>query len=280
MRILVTGSSGMLGNALLKALDAEHEVRGFDVRDGMDITSFNSVYSAVSEFRPDWVLHAAAYTRVDDSESHHEEAHQVNALGSRNVAVAAYENNCPILYYSTDYVFDGKSRVPYRELDTTAPLNEYGRSKLAGEELVRHANPGHLIVRTSWLFGPGGPNFIDKVADRVRAGEALRVVNDQVGSPTLTRDLAAKSMELISRNVRGTYHVTNSGECSWYDLALEIVSILGIEVPVTAIKSSELSLPARRPTYSVLSNYFLQLDGFGRLRSWKEAVAAHLRGRS
>jgi len=275
-KVVVTGSAGMLGRELVAAFEGAFEVWGVDLEE-MDVTSLGETRRVLEQIKPEWIVHAAAYTRVDDAERESLEAHRVNALGTRNVAAISLELGSAVLYFSTDYIFDGKSGRPYTEFDIPSPLNEYGRSKLAGELLLQHLNPRHLVVRTSWLFGPGGPNFVDTIREKALQGNPLRIVDDQCGSPTYTRDLAQMSLELVRRDLRGTYHVTNSGCCSWFELAEAIISSLEQDVPVVPISTSEFPRPATRPLFSVLENHMLQVEGIPQLRFWKEALSEHLR---
>lgn len=279
MNIVITGATGMLGRALHNLLQAVHSVHPLSSED-MDIRSLPQVRARISDLKPDWIIHAAAFTRVDEAESNTLEAYRVNGLGTRNIATAAHENGSKLLYYSTDYIFDGRSQRPYREWDPPAPLNEYGRSKLAGEFFIRSLCPAHLIVRTSWLFGPKGrnspPHFVDKISERAQARKQLRVVNDQRGCPTFAPDLARMTLCLIERGARGVYHATNSGDCSWYDFAREIVRIKGLDVEIAPVSSSELEAPARRPAFSVLDNYVLKLEEIPPLRPWSEALRDYL----
>lgn len=274
-KVVVTGSAGMLGQELVKTFREAFRVWEVDLQQ-MDVTSLDQTRRVLGEIRPDWIIHAAAYTRVDDAESESREAHRVNALGTRNIAAVGFELGSAVLYYSTDYVFNGESRKPYTEFDAPSPLNEYGRSKLAGEVLLRWLNPRHLVVRTSWLFGPGGPNFVDTIRLKSREGRPLRIVSDQCGSPTYTLDLARMSLELVERGLLGTYHVTNAGHCSWFELADAIMTILKRDVPVVPVSTREFPRPAKRPSFSVLENHMLQVEGISPLRFWKEAVAEHL----
>ncbi len=278
MRVLITGAGGMLGKRLVEASSARHQTHAFTRRE-LDITSILAVRRKVEEVQPDWIVHAAAFTRVDEAESN-PEAFQVNALGSRNLAAAAFESGSSMLYFSTDYVFDGRSGKPFREWDPTGPLNEYGRSKLAGESFVRSLCPSHLIVRTSWLFGPDGSNFVDKIIERARNTPRLKVVGDQRGSPTYTQDLAATSLSLLERGARGTYHVTNSGDCSWFEFAQTFLRIAGLHTEVVPVSSRDFHADAERPAYSVLDNCMLKLEGLPLLRNWGEAVAAYLESRN
>jgi dTDP-4-dehydrorhamnose reductase len=276
MKIAVTGAGGMLGQALCKAF-SNHSIHALSSRD-LDITSLQAVRALFRDLKPDWILHTAAFTNVDDAESNSFEAYRVNALGTRNVAAAACDNQSRLLYYSTDYVFDGKLDRSYREWDSANPVNEYGRSKLAGESFVRSLCPFHLIVRTSWLFGPGGSHFVQKTLQRAEKDRQLKVVHDQHGSPTFTPDLAYMTLCLVEADKRGTYHATNSGECSWYEFACEIVTLSEIKAEVNPIASSELGAPAQRPVRSVLDNYLLKLEGIPLLRPWQSALATFLKG--
>ncbi len=264
-----------MGRALVQILGARHDLVPLE-RNDLDVSGLNAVRETVGRIQPDWIVHAAAYTRVDDAEREPEAAWRTNALGSRNVAAAAREAGAAMLYYSTDYVFDGRSRRPYSEWDATVPLNVYGRSKLGGEQEVRHLCPAHLIVRTSWLFGPGGSHFVGKILEHARHNRPLRVIDDQVGSPTYTLDLAAASLQLLDANARGIFHVTNSGSCSWYELACTVLELAGLEVPISPIPTSEFPTPATRPAYTVLGRSCFEAIGAPPLRPWQEAVADFL----
>jgi len=276
MKIAITGATGMLGQALCKAF-ARHSVYPLSSRQP-DVASLHDVRQKLSDLKPDWILHTAALTRVDEAESNPFETYRVNALGTRNLAAVAAENGSRLVYYSTDYVFDGTQKRPYREWDPTNPLNEYGRSKLAGEFFVRSLCPAHLIVRTSWLFGSKGSHFVEKILQLAQEKESLDVVSDQLGSPTFTTDLAYMTLCLVEGKKKGTYHVTNSGNCSWHEFAREIVSLSGLSLQVNPVESSAYSTLARRPANSVLENYLLELEGIPLLRSWKSALEAFLNG--
>ncbi len=276
MRVLVTGAAGMLGQAVMPALAAAgHEAHGGDLP-GLDVTRLEVLQAAVVRFRPDWVLHLAALTKVDDCESRSSEAFRVNGLGARNAALAAEACGATLLALSTDYVFDGTATAPYGEEAAAAPASVYGASKWAGEQAVRAVTPRHVIVRTSWLFGPGGPNFVDTILRKARAGEALRVVDDQRGSPTYARDLAEGLIRLMTAGRHGTYHCTNSGECTWYDLAAHVLAGAGLDVPLARTDTASFPRPARRPAYSVLSNARFEAVTGWRMPPWQDAVRRHL----
>jgi dTDP-4-dehydrorhamnose reductase len=276
MRIAVIGESGMLGRMLCRKVAAEgHDLCAPSLEE-LDITCLETTRRILREVGADWVLNAAAYTYVDKAETEPIEAYRVNALGARNVAVAAHEAGSRLLHYSTDYVFNGSSTKPYREWDATEPKGVYGLSKRAGEDFVRWHCPAHIIARTSWLFGPDGVNFVTKILERSASQKQLKVVDDQRGAPTYTADLAAMTLRLIDRELRGTYHVTNSGDCTWYDFAAEIMRIRKAPVELLAVTSAAFASAAPRPAYSVLDNFLLKLEGIPLLRSWREALAEFL----
>jgi dTDP-4-dehydrorhamnose reductase len=251
VKVLVTGAGGMLAHALVPELTR----RGHDVlalgRTDLDVTVEDAVRARIHAVRPDAVVQCAAYTRVDDAEADEDRAHEVNARAAAFVAAACSEVGARFVYPSTDYVFDGTATTPYAPDAPTAPINAYGRSKLAGEAASRVADT--LIVRTSWLYGPGGRNFVHTILDRARSGAPLRVVDDQRGAPTSTVDLAAIIATLLERDApAGTYHATNSGETTWYGFACAALELSGVSAALEPCSSAEFPTPARRPAYSVL----------------------------
>jgi dTDP-4-dehydrorhamnose reductase len=274
--VAVTGSGGLLGRAVLDELEAHgHAWLGLP-RGAADATDKAALLAALEPFRPDWVFHLAAFTRVDACESEPDRAFLVNGLAARNAALAAAALGASVLAVSTDYVFDGSASRPWREHDPARPLGVYGRSKWAGEQAVREVHPRHTVVRTSWLFGPGGANFVDTILVRARAGQPLAVVGDQRGSPTRTRDLAVGLRLLAERGEYGTFHCTNAGDCTWHELALHALARAGLAAPVERITTERLGRPAPRPAYSVLDGgWFAQVTGH-RMPHWKDAVDAHL----
>jgi dTDP-4-dehydrorhamnose reductase len=277
MKILIAGAHGMLGTDLMEKMRPGHEVQGLG-RGELDIRDADQCMRRVEGFRPDIVINAAAMTNVDGCELNVEEAFLVNSRGTENLAAAAAAFNSRLVYYSTDYVFDGKKAEPYRESDTPNPQSVYGRSKFQGEEKARAMVPDHLILRTSWLFGCNGKNFIRTIVSAAREGEPLRVVNDQKGSPSFTRDLAAHTRAMLERGCRGTYHVTNRGSCSWYELAKTAVQWAGVkDASIVPVTTPEFPRPARRPANSVLANERLDQEGFPPLRPWQDAVQDYIR---
>jgi dTDP-4-dehydrorhamnose reductase len=276
LRIAVTGAAGMLAKALLPQLAAAgHEVKALR-RDQADVTSLPALRAAVEPFAPEWVIHLAAFTRVDDCEREVELAYRVNGLGARNAALAAASCGAAVLAISTDYVFDGRGTRPYREYDPIAPLSVYGKSKWAGEQALREAAPRHVIVRTAWLFGAGGANFVDSILRKARHGEPLAVVDDQRGSPTWTGDLARALVRLVAAAEFGTYHCTNGGECTWHELARHVVTRAGHDVPVERTTTADLARPAPRPVYSVLDGSWCEHVTGYRMPHWKDAVDRYL----
>ena len=276
MRILVTGSTGMLGKALVQVLSRKHDVIGvcskdFDIRDG------NAVMAALRAQAPQLVVHLAAYTDVDGCEEHPLLAQETNAAGTESVAQACAEIGATLLYISTDYVFDGKQTEPYTEDDRPNPINVYGSSKWLGEKHLQALLDRFFIVRTSWLFGPWGKNFVRTILRLAGQQQTLRVVSDQLGSPTYTRHLASKLSELLETEAYGIYHVTGSGSCSWFEFAQNIVDVWPMAgVKVVPISSGECGRPARRPTNSVLENRRLSLLHTGFLPHWKAGLASYL----
>lgn len=282
MKVAVTGANGQLGTDLRKVL-TDFAVIPLTHKD-IEITDIGSVKEVCYKYQPDIIINTAAYVRVDDCETDVDRAFAVNALGVRNIAVAAQEIGAKLIHISTDYVFGGKTELrstPYTEFDTPIPPNTYGKSKLAGENFVLHLCHKHFIIRTSGLFcaagrsGKGG-NFVETMLKLARERDELSVVNDQVFSPTYTKDLARKIAQLITTEYYGIFHITNRGACSWYDFATEILRLAGLKTPVTPITSAEFPQKARRPGYSVLDNYHLRLLGMDDVRSWQEALKDYL----
>lgn len=246
-------------------------------RNDFDITDLGKSLSRIREIRPDYLIHAAAYADVDGSELNPEKAYHVNGIGARNVTMACAEIGCPIIYISSDYVFDGTKNEPYNEWDRTNPINKYGLSKLIGEQFVKALTNKFYIVRTSWLYGKKGNNFVETILRLLADKDEIDVVGDQTGSPTFTYDLAQKLRELIGKGY-GIFHITNSSQCSWYEFAVEIAGIRGIKKRINQITSDKFKRPARRPSFSVLNNTMLKLEGLKELRHWQDALKEYLTG--
>jgi len=282
MRVLVLGARGMLGTDLIeewkKASPADELVSAG--RAEADLRDESQVDQLVSKAKPDWVVVCAAYTDVDGCEKNRELAFQVNSSGVRNVARSAEKMGARVFLVSTDYVFDGQGTRPYETGDPVAPINAYGASKAAGEEALHRTSSAWCIARTSWLFGMHGPSFPQKILQAAKTRPELSVVNDQVGSPTYTRDLARAMARLAGKEARGIVHISNEGVCSWFDFAREILRQSGLgSVLIEPITTDQSARPARRPNYSVLSPSSLEAYGI-RLRPWQQALAAFLKERS
>ena len=253
MKILVLGYKGMLGTDLMAGLGGTHDVTGKDV-DDFDITSASDCRGVIGGSGADVVINAAAYTNVDGCETNEVGSFAVNAEGVKNAALACRESGSRLVHFSTDYVFDGTKRGPYVENDICNPINTYGKSKLRGEEYLREISDNYLLIRTSWLYGRNGRNFVGAIVERAEETGRLEVVDDQTGSPTCTVDLAAAVRVLVEGDHRGIFHVTNRGVCTWYQFACKIVEYRGIEnVSIAPIQSAQLDKCAPRPEYSVLS---------------------------
>lgn len=275
MRVVITGAAGQLGHDLQKAF-ADDEVLAIDVAE-CDITDEAAVMAVITDFAPELVVHGAAYTAVDKAEEDEDTAWRVNALGSWWVARACKVVGASMVYVSTDYVFDGTLGRAYTEFDHTSPQGVYARTKEAGEQLVRETLPEHYVVRTSWVQGEHGNNFVKTMLRLGAERDTLTVVADQTGSPTFTADLAPAIRRLAVTGRFGTYHVTNSGQCTWFEFAQAIFAEAGLDVRVEPTTTASYGAPAPRPAYSVLDNRKANLTGIGPLRPWREALADLLR---
>ena len=275
-RVLVTGAAGMLGTELVALFQPEFDVTAADLAE-FDIRDSAATDAFVAEVSPALIINCAAYTDVDGAEKDPEAAFDVNATGAGNVAAAAHRAGARMVHVSTDYVFDGKGDRPYAETDEPGPISAYGRSKLAGELRVAEASQDALIVRTAWLYGHAGPNFIETMLSLASSGRPLRVVDDQVGAPTNVRDLARAILELFAVGATGVVNATNGGSCTWFEFAREILDLAGHQdVPVEPVTSEEFPRPAPRPGYSVLSLARLVSLTGNEPRSWQDALAEYL----
>jgi dTDP-4-dehydrorhamnose reductase len=276
VRVLLTGANGMLGRDLQSAF-AGREVTALG-RGDLDVTDASAVAAAVDGH--DLVVNCAAYTRVDDAETHEREAYAVNATGAENVARACAVTGARLVTISTDYVFDGNATEPYAEERPRDPLNAYGRTKAAGEELALAAHPaGTYVVRTAWLYGAHGPNFAQTMLDLAKTKDTWSVVDDQLGQPTWTADLAARIVELVDVGApAGIYHGTNSGQATWYEFARAVLEESGLDPDrITPTDSSSFVRPAPRPSYSVLGHGAWAAAGLAEMRDWRVALAAAVR---
>jgi dTDP-4-dehydrorhamnose reductase len=271
VKLLVVGADGQLGSDVVRLLSPTVEVTA-RIMDELDVTDRAALRREVEASRPDVVVNCAAWTAVDRAETEPDAAYRVNVLGASNVAEAARRVGSRVVYFSTDYVFDGTASEPYDEEASTGPLSVYGRTKLQGEQATREANPDHLILRLAWLYGSTGHNFVRTVLRLAREKDQLRIVDDQVGSPTFTEDVVHQLWTAIEEGCSGTYHCVNAGQASWYAFATRIVRRLGLSVPVVAIHTTDYPTPARRPAYSVLANRKFELEGLNSMRPWEDAL--------
>lgn len=274
MKILVTGAGGMLGQALVPCLESRgHNVLALP-KEALDVTNYNQVLEALTKAKPDIVIHCAAYTKVDQAESEPGLAYLINGYGTENLAVSCNTLNLPMLYVSSDYVFDGEQNQPYNPWDATRPLSIYGKSKLAGERAVQRHLLRFYIVRTSWLYGPNGKNFVDTILGMAEERKTLRIVSDQIGTPTCTLSLSETIADLITTGRWGIYHASDDGVTNWYEFAKEITRGTGAEI--IPIETKDMPRPATRPKYSVMDKTTL-INTIGReLPTWQESLQAYL----
>ena len=280
MRVLIIGADGQLGSDLTGAIPQNEQI-ALTVKE-LDITDKEQTLRVIKKHAPQVVINTAAYNRVDDSEDQEATAFAVNATGVKNVALACREVDAALVHFSSDYVFNGEKNKPYVETDTPDPRSVYGISKLAGEFCVKYILKKYFIVRSAGLYGAagclgkGGGNFVDNMIRLADKQPDLRVVDDEIVSPTYTRDLAGKIAQLIRTEHYGLYHIVNHGCCSWYDFTVKIFELLGRKVAVKPVPSSEFPTRAQRPRYSALENARLRTLGMVDLRPWAEALRAYL----
>ncbi len=277
MRILVTGHSGLLGTDLVPVLARRHEVHGCSLPE-RDITDPEVARRAVAECAPDLVIHAAAYTAVDECEKQPDLAFRVNALGTRNMVLAARAAGAEFCYISTDYVFNGQKGGPYLEYDPVQPLGVYGLSKWGGEQYARYLHDRFYIVRAAWLFGAGGPCFPATILRLLREKGSVDVVNDQVGNPTYAGDLSEAILRIVESGLYGTYHAVNAGPTSWFEFARAVARTFGLDpATVRPTTSDKFVRPAPRPACSALRNFVLEESLGHRMRPWTEALEDYRR---
>lgn len=277
MKIFVTGCNGQLGRAVNLQYKDDSNVTfvNTDVAD-LDITKVDDVMGAVKAEKPDVIVNCAAHTAVDACETDWDNAYRINAIGPRNLSLAANEVNAKLVHISTDYVFDGKGTRPYTEFDKVDPQGAYGKTKLAGEEFVKAFANRYFIIRTAWLYGDG-KNFVKTMLRLSETNDAVSVVNDQVGSPTSAKELAGAIAHLIPTDNYGLFHGTCEGVCSWADFAEEIFRLRGLSTKVNRITSAEFNAKAPRPAYSVLENYMLKLTTDYKFAQWEDAIAEYMK---
>jgi dTDP-4-dehydrorhamnose reductase len=275
MKALIIGGKGLLGTNIASVLDKTFDLTICDI-DTWDITDRASGESHIEKYHPDVLINLAAMTDVDGCEDKRESAKRINAYGAGVVADLCKGHNVRFVHISTDYVFDGKKTIPYKENDLPNPMSVYGTTKLMGERAILEKNPSSLIIRAQWLYGKGGENFISKVINIAKQSGALRVVNDQRGSPTYAKDLAEPLIALIEKGKTGIYHLANSGSCTWFEFAGEIFRLLAIDTAIIPISSDELERKAKRPSYSVFDMWKFQKDTGLKMRPWQEALGEYL----
>ena len=275
MNVLVTGVKGQLGHDVVNELEKRgHAAVGVDIQE-MDITDSQAVRDVITRTAPDAVVHCAAYTAVDAAEDNVELCRRVNALGTENVAAVCRDLNCKLMYISTDYVFNGQGTRPWEPDDEREPLNVYGQTKYEGELAVETLEK-YFIVRIAWVFGVNGKNFIKTMLNLGKTHDSLTVVNDQIGSPTYTYDLARLLVDMIETDKYGRYHATNQGLCTWYEFACEIFRQAGLDVKVTPVTSDQYPAKAKRPMNSRMDKSKLAENGFQPLPAWQDALGRYL----
>jgi len=283
LKILLIGANGQLGSDLRK-ISGAHEVV-FRTHGDLDIVHFATVQEEIRRIQPEVIINTAAFHKVDLCETEILPAFEVNAYGVRNLALAARDVDSVLVHFSTDYVFEGTARKPYKEDDAADPVNAYGISKLAGEKFVRYLWPKSFVIRTCGLYGLAGSsgkggNFVEMMLKKALNGDSIRVVNDQRLTPTSTRELARKVMEIIHTKYYGLYHITGGGECSWYEFAQAIFELEGLRARLSPTTAREFNAAAQRPAYSVLQNARLQQLGIDDLQDWRQALKEYLASRN
>lgn len=286
MKTIVIGANGQLGSDIVKIFGADsfYEIIPLNHPD-IDITKPDTINSAIEKYQPEMIISTAAYHRVDECETHPEESFAVNAFGARNLCLACQKNNIALVHFSTDYVFglDQKRNTPYTEDDAPGPQSVYAISKLAGEYLLRYLLQKYFLIRTSGLYGSAGPaaksgNFVDNMVKKAQNFEKeVKVVNDQILTPTYTVDLAQNLKELLKTTKYGLYHITSEGQCSWYEFAREIFKLLKSQTPMLPVPTSNFYSPVQRPSYSVLDNAHLKQIGLNLMKPWRDALHRYMR---
>jgi dTDP-4-dehydrorhamnose reductase len=294
-KLLIVGHNGQLGSEITRNFKSKDNGIDFLKNNNMtlvklsskelDITNNIHVLSYIRDIKPHIIINCAAYTNVDQAEEDYEEAFQVNALGPRNLAIAAESVGAKLIHVSTDYVFDGRGVlssgevIPYREYDVANPINVYGKTKLLGENYVREFCSKYFIIRTSWLYGENGNNFVKTIIKAAREKGKLQVVNDQIGNPTNAEDLAEHIYKIAFTDEYGIYHCTGNGICSWYDFACKIVQYAGIDCDIEPVSSEKYVTKAKRPSYSFLDNMMLRNTSGDTMRNWEEALYDFIKNR-
>lgn len=288
MKIIITGSKGQLGSQIIQIIkQGKSEIGpisnqyqtaqavGIDLEE-LDITDISAVRQFMTLERPDIIINPAAYTNVDACETEEDTAYKVNAIGPRNLAIIAQEIGAKLIHISTDYVFEGSGMIPYREYDQVGPVTAYGKTKLAGEEFVKIFCNKHFIIRTAWLYGYNGHNFVKTILKLAQDKEEIDVVDDQRGNPTNAEDVAHHVLKVALTEEYGTYHCTGTGECTWFDFATKIVEYAGLTCKVQPTTSDKFVRPAKRPAFSSLDNMMLRITVEDEMRNWEEALKQYI----
>lgn len=289
MKLLITGAAGQLGKEILRQLEKGGsvlgplpveltgvQVKGVDLADA-DLSSLEETRKLLASEKPDVVINCAAYTNVDGCETNWDTAFQANSIGPRNLAMACEELGAKLVHISTDYVFSGVGETPFSEASLPAPCSAYGRSKFLGEEYIRQFSTRWFVVRTAWLYGREGKNFVKTILRVAKEKGQLKVVDDQYGNPTNAEDLAHHLLCLAATEEYGVYHCTGEGICSWYDFASSIVSLAGIEAKVEPCSTEEFNSPTQRPAYSALDHSMLRATVGDKMRPWREALEDYIK---
>ncbi len=277
MKIAVIGANGMLGTDFCDFLRGkEIELIKWDLPE-MDITNVDKTINTIKKEKPNIIFHFAAYTDVDTAENDKAKAYAINTQGTWTLALAAKESKSKLLYMSTDYVFDGKKGIDYLESDKPNPINYYGLTKLLGEKAIIQHSKKYFIIRTSWLYGRNGKNFVSTIINIAKEKDTLEIVSDQIGSPTYTKDLCRHLYNIANSEHFGIYHLTNSGKCSWYELAGAIIKEAGLKNKILPITSDKINRAAKRPSYSALENFNYKTIFKQSLRPWQEALKDYLK---
>lgn len=275
MNVLVTGANGQLGQDVVRLFTSKgYRVQGFN-RVELDVTDETQCNDVITKVKPDVIIHCAAYTAVDQAETEPDDAYLINTVGTRNIAMVAERLHSKMCYISTDYVFNGKSSVPYCEYDCTDPVTVYGKSKRAGEWFVQSLCLRWFIVRTAWLYGAAGHNFVKTMLQRGKTCHSLQVVHDQWGSPTYTYDVASFLEKLTKTEKYGIYHASNTGSCTWYQFAEAIFAEANVTMELQPCTTEQFFRPAPRPQYSVMEPLAMRINGFTPLRHWRQALQAY-----
>lgn len=275
-KIWICGANGRVGQKMAELLETRPVELLLTDKDSVDITSPGDVMEYAGINRPHYIVNCAGLTDLDQCEQDREEAYKVNALGARNLSVAARMGKARLVQFSTDDVFDGSSRIPYTEFDVPAPRTVYGKSKLAGENFVREFSSRHIIIRSSWIFGDQSP-YLGQILQMASTGQAVRAAEDQFASPTGAGELAGKALELMYHGEDGLYHVTGQGSCSRYEFAREAVRLSGMEASVDPVKAGNDRFGAMRPSYSILDNMMLRMSGIAMLPDWRDMLWEYMK---